>query len=175
MDRRIKKTKTAVMNAVFDLLMEKDSEKVTVLEICQKADINKSTFYLHYKNAQDCFQQCIGALMDQLLSYCSDLNYDQIRNDPTIYIQKLLNEVELSKPVLEKFKASKFSGSMLKWVKNELVKNIAANNGFTLQENYREYLTITFFVGGFVDTILEALADYDRDTLETVLFRSIKR
>ena len=41
MDRRIKKTKTAVMNAVFDLLMEKDSEKVTVLEICQKADINK--------------------------------------------------------------------------------------------------------------------------------------
>ena len=87
----------------------------------------------------------------------------------------LLNEVELSKPVLEKFKASKFSGSMLKWVKNELVKNIAANNGFTLQENYREYLTITFFVGGFVDTILEALADYDRDTLENVLYRSIKR
>lgn len=175
MDRRIKKTKTAVMNAVFDLLMEKDSEKATVLEICQKADINKSTFYLHYKNAQDCFQQCVAALMEQLLSYCADLNYEQIQIDPTGYVQKLLNEVELSKPVLEKFKNSKFSGSMLKRIKTELVNSIAANNGFTPEANYQEYLTITFFVGGFVDTILGALDHYDRPMLETVLTRSIKR
>lgn len=175
MDRRIKKTKAAVMNAVFDLLMEKDSEKVTVLEICQKADINKSTFYLHYKNAEDCFKQCIGALMDHLLSYCTELNYDQIRSSPTVYVQKLLNEVELSKTSLEKFRASKFSGPALKQIKSEIVRTIAANNNFTPEENYKEFLTITFFVGGFVDTILAALANYDRETLESVLIRSIKR
>lgn len=175
MDRRIKKTKTAVMNAVFDLLMEKDSEKVTVLEICQKADINKSTFYLHYKNAEDCFQQCVGTIMDQLLNYCKDLNYDQMRSDPTVYIQNLLSEVELSKLSLEKFRTSKFSGQVLMRIKTELVKAIAANNNFTLEDNYREYLTITFFVGGFVDTILTALSNYDRETLESVLIRSIKR
>lgn len=49
MDRRIRRTRTAVFNAVLDLMVEKDTSKITVLELCKRADINKSTFYLHYK------------------------------------------------------------------------------------------------------------------------------
>ena len=44
MDRRIKRTRTAVFNAVLDLMVEKDTSKITVLELCKRADINKSTF-----------------------------------------------------------------------------------------------------------------------------------
>ena len=58
MDRRIKRTRTAVFNAVLDLMVEKDTSKITVLEPCKRADINKSTFYLHYKSMDDCLQNC---------------------------------------------------------------------------------------------------------------------
>ena len=44
MDRRIKRTRTAVFNAVLDLMVEKDTSKITVLELCKRADINKAHF-----------------------------------------------------------------------------------------------------------------------------------
>ena len=50
MDRRVKRTKAAVFNAMIALMIEKETDKITVLELCKKADINKSTFYLHFKS-----------------------------------------------------------------------------------------------------------------------------
>ena len=48
MDIRIQKTETAIKNAFMELRSQKPIEKITVKELCQKAQINKSTFYTHY-------------------------------------------------------------------------------------------------------------------------------
>lgn len=68
MDRRIKRTRTAVFNAVLDLMVEKDTSKITVLELCKRADINKSTFYLHYKSMDDCLQNCFQIIMNGIIN-----------------------------------------------------------------------------------------------------------
>ena len=67
MDRRIRRTRTAVFNAVLDLMVEKDTSKITVLELCKRADINKSTFYLHYKSMEDCLQNCFQIIMNGII------------------------------------------------------------------------------------------------------------
>lgn len=48
MDIRIQKTETAIKNAFMELRAQKPIEKITVKELCQLAQINKSTFYTHY-------------------------------------------------------------------------------------------------------------------------------
>lgn len=48
MDIRVQKTETAIKNAFLELRAQKSVEKITVKELCQKAQINKSTFYTHY-------------------------------------------------------------------------------------------------------------------------------
>lgn len=48
MDLRIEKTKTSIHNAFLELRSQKPLEKITVKELCEKAKINKSTFYAHY-------------------------------------------------------------------------------------------------------------------------------
>lgn len=175
MDRRIKKTRSAVLHAAFELLMEKDIDKITVLEICQKADINKSTFYLHYKNAEDCFRQCIDTLMDQLLAYCQDFDYYKIQEHPEENISLILDQIEAAKPTLEKFKDSKFSGQVIKELTEKLVKGIAETNGFTKDNNFYEIVTITFMVGGFVDAIIEPLPNYDREVLRVAFTRILTK
>lgn len=52
-DRRIRRTESAIHAAFLDLLFEKDITKITVKELCERADINKSTFYLHYRDIYD--------------------------------------------------------------------------------------------------------------------------
>ena len=43
-----------LMNEALLLLLEKkDYEFITVTEICQKAGVNRSTFYLHYESMDD--------------------------------------------------------------------------------------------------------------------------
>lgn len=48
MDLRIEKTRQAITNTFIELRSKKPLEKITVKELCEKARINKSTFYSHY-------------------------------------------------------------------------------------------------------------------------------
>ena len=47
-DRRIQKTKHNLKTALVKLLETKKLEQITIVELTQKADVNRKTFYLHY-------------------------------------------------------------------------------------------------------------------------------
>lgn len=55
--------------AMIALLNEKDFEYITVKEICQKAGVNRSTFYLHYENTRDLLEETVRYLINQFRSY----------------------------------------------------------------------------------------------------------
>ena len=45
--------------AFLQLLAKKDYEYITVKEICLKAGVNRSTFYLHYENMDDLLKESV--------------------------------------------------------------------------------------------------------------------
>ena len=45
--------------ALIELLNKKEYEFITIKEICAKAGVNRSTFYLHYNNIDDLLRECI--------------------------------------------------------------------------------------------------------------------
>ena len=49
-NRRVQFTKTALRDAMIELICEKPLTSITVKDVCARADINRSTFYLHYKD-----------------------------------------------------------------------------------------------------------------------------
>lgn len=53
MDARTRYTKMMIKNTFLSLLKEKPVGKVSVTEICEGAQINRSTFYKYYDNPQD--------------------------------------------------------------------------------------------------------------------------
>ena len=52
---RIKYTKMFLKNAILELLKEKPLNKITIQELCDKAEVNRSTFYAHYLDIYDLF------------------------------------------------------------------------------------------------------------------------
>ncbi len=52
-DRRTLYTRQVIMDAYIQLLKEKPTEKIRVAGICKIAEINRSTFYLHFSNILD--------------------------------------------------------------------------------------------------------------------------
>lgn len=60
----------ARMDEVFlKLLEEKDFEYITVKEICEKAGVNRSTFYLHYETVNDLLTESARYIFDKLIAY----------------------------------------------------------------------------------------------------------
>ena len=54
--------------ALLALLDKKDYEFITIKEICQKAGVNRSTFYLHYENIDDLLVETIEMINRQFQS-----------------------------------------------------------------------------------------------------------
>ena len=70
MDRRIRKTREAILEAFVGLMAEKNFEHITMNDIADRADINRGTIYLHYMDKFDLLDQCIDTYFDQLLENC---------------------------------------------------------------------------------------------------------
>lgn len=74
-DRRSKRTKTLLKKIFTELLKSTPVQKITVTELCELADINRSTFYKHYFDLyalledieKDCLQQ-IDLLIDDIMT-----------------------------------------------------------------------------------------------------------
>nr|WP_152446399.1 TetR-like C-terminal domain-containing protein [Bacillus sp. THAF10] len=52
-DRRKKYTRMVLKESLMELLKEKTIGAITIKEICEHADINRSTFYAHYASQYD--------------------------------------------------------------------------------------------------------------------------
>ncbi len=55
--------------ALIELLEKKDFEYITIREICDRAGVNRSTFYLHYENTADLLREASRYVLDGFLSY----------------------------------------------------------------------------------------------------------
>lgn len=66
-DLRIIKTKKVIYEALIDLMKEKTFEEIKVSDICNKALINRSTFYAHYEDKYELLVEFINDLKVILL------------------------------------------------------------------------------------------------------------
>ncbi|RDU24685.1 TetR/AcrR family transcriptional regulator [Anaerosacchariphilus polymeriproducens] len=65
-DRRKIRTKRVIKETFLDLLKEKEINKISVAELADRADIGRGTFYLHYKDIYDLYEQFENEIFDQL-------------------------------------------------------------------------------------------------------------
>ncbi|MCM1387661.1 MAG: hypothetical protein NC231_10050 [Bacillus sp. (in: Bacteria)] len=66
-DIRIKKTNNSIINAFLELRSKKEIEKITVKELCERAMINKSTFYSHYADIYDLSEYLENQLASEII------------------------------------------------------------------------------------------------------------
>lgn len=57
--------------ALIALLSEKPFDYITISELCRRAGVNRSTFYLHYENICELLEETARYLIDDFLSYFS--------------------------------------------------------------------------------------------------------
>lgn len=64
-DRRVRRTRAILVHTLTTLLEEKSIKDITVKELCELADINRGTFYLHYRDIYDMIEQLENDMMNR--------------------------------------------------------------------------------------------------------------
>lgn len=75
--------------AFIELLGKKDFEYITVKEICEKAGVNRSTFYLHYETIADLLGESMEYIDRQFFSYFAENSRDLVAKIPDMKPEEL--------------------------------------------------------------------------------------
>ncbi|WP_276356463.1 TetR/AcrR family transcriptional regulator [Cohnella caldifontis] len=86
-DRRTQRTKKLLRQALLELIDEKGLESITVSDLTTRAEINRGTFYLHYKDVYDLLEQMQSEILDGLARLAMEVDFLDIiahakRNEP---------------------------------------------------------------------------------------------
>lgn len=77
-DKRSERTEALIRSVFFQLLEEMPAYKITVSELCRRADINRGTFYLHYQDCYDLIETLTHEIAEKFSPFieaiCQDRN-----------------------------------------------------------------------------------------------------
>lgn len=76
MDKRISRTKKLIEDAFIELLQEKEVSEITVKQLCDKAQISRSTFYDHYEDYFTFLKSINGQIVENLVSCAQLYHFD---------------------------------------------------------------------------------------------------
>lgn len=167
-------------NAFLELIENKDFAYITVKEICKKAGVNRSTFYLHYENMGDLLSECSRYINERFLNYMdkdSDLFIKKLKSCPTEelylitpeYLRPYLNFIKenqrLFKTVVmnaDVFDLKKSYADLLARVVTPIL------NRYGVPENNRSYI-MSFHISGLMAIITEWLKENCSDSVEHII------
>lgn len=76
-DLRVMKTQRAIRRSFVELLKEERFENITVQEIIERAEINRKTFYNHYRDKYDLADRCMESIAEGIREVARNLRSTQ--------------------------------------------------------------------------------------------------
>jgi AcrR family transcriptional regulator len=72
-DRRVRRTRKLLHDAFISLVIEKGYEKTTIQNILDRADVGRSTFYVHYRDKEALLTASFDGMRDELERELADI------------------------------------------------------------------------------------------------------
>lgn len=166
--------------AFMEILEEKDFEYISVKEICKKAGVNRSTFYLHYETIGDLLEESVSYMNDQFLEYYSQNDWHVVENINTVDLKELyLVTPKYLTPYLEYVKnhrklfltAMKRSNSLRMADAYDRMYTYVFDpimNRFSISDQDKKYLT-AFYMNGILAVIKTWIANNCEDDIDYIV------
>lgn len=177
-EAKYKNTAKKMNQALVELLEYKDVKDITVSEICKKANVNRTTFYLHYDNIFDLFQELSSELFKEYLeSFGKQIPIDNYQYydakdlvfNTSKYLLPFLNFIQKNKTIFKVFVNYPSIANIenLGGINLKQFFSITINKNGIQDETIINYMT-EFYLSGVTAIILEWLNHNCQDDMITV-------
>ena len=165
--------------ALITLLEKKDFEYITIKEICDTAEVNRSTFYLHYENTSDLLKETTRYIIDKHLAYYEidqkriSLQFETCKREELLFITDeylepyltfIKDNQRLFKVSIKQFNSFNMNevyGRMFEHIFNPILER------FHVPEKERAYV-MKFYLTGVFAIVMEWLDKNCSDDIKTV-------
>lgn len=93
LDKRCRKTRKAIKTSLIKLMSEKDISVITITEIAEEADINRKTFYAHYRDLYDILDEVENDLIEKLFHILDNTDILKSMYNPYPLFKELTSEI----------------------------------------------------------------------------------
>lgn len=150
-DRRVKYTKMVLKESFIELLEKKDISQITIKEICEDADINRSTFYAHYNDQYDLLRKIENEFLDNINENLEEFDQDYDNMNAILTAEKIFEylkeNAKLCKLLLSERGDFSFQKQLMMLVYDKIITEITDNNISKEDAEYVYSFTITGSVG----------------------------
>lgn len=123
LDRRVQRTRALLRDALMALIQEKGYDAVTIEEITERANLGRTTFYLHYQSKDD-------LLLDHHADFTAHLSLDRLSreqllgSEPQPEMVTFLQEISEGKTVYLAFTRAKDADVIMRSVRQRMMENL---------------------------------------------------
>lgn len=178
-DSRYFNTAVCFDEALIFLLDKKDIDYITVKEICKKAGVNRSTFYLHYEGINDLVEETMEYINNKFIAYFNVNSAELVNSIKTTstdnlqfinsqFLTPYLTFVKENKKIFaatlkypERMRSSLKYSSLKQYVLLPILER------FGVAEKEKDYL-LTFYVNGITAIIKEWIKNGCEDSIEYI-------
>lgn len=88
------RSRRMIREAFLALLDEKEFEKITVTDIANRADLNRSTFYAHYPDVQGVVEEIQDEIIEGNMTLIKEMKCRNVLKDPSPYLNSICKTLE---------------------------------------------------------------------------------
>jgi len=146
-DSRVRYTRQIIQHVFIDLLKQKPLGKITVKEICDKAEINRSTFYKHYEDVYHLMHKLEESALNQLELLLFDSAHSGNIHVLTTLLTSLLDYQDLITSLTANSPDSDFPNKLAERCSQYAVSHMASHEVDYLSNPDKQYV-YSYLAGG---------------------------
>ena len=168
--RSSRRSRALIRNALLSLMKDKPFDKITITEIARLADINRGTFYAHFRNVSEVLESIQADVALEMSRIFEGLSFSSIPDcekiltravefisrDPQFY--KTLLSIDNGKNVVEMWKSN-----IIGYLE---AASFFSSAGISKQRMLSYRCTVTFIVNGTIESIMDSLLGKNNIPLE---------
>lgn len=165
--RNFARSEKAIIRAYVELMQLDGGKRITVTDIVNKADLNRSTFYSHFKSAEDVRARIHSDIIDELFSSMNMKDYRNILSDPYPAMEHVVRIIKKDEGMYKILLNTPGANSFLKKLRDSVVNQYLSDEVILprVKNKVELEMNLRLFIGGFV----AVLEDWASGTLNIPL------
>ena len=169
-DRRVLRTRKAIMAAFEKLISDSMVDRITVSAIAREADIDRKTFYLHYKSVNELAnfkaEEALERVLEVVATNCTEKSHFECLHLVLVHVNKTFtSNLPLYSGIAKRLSTDSIIERIARAAENAL-----AHAGYNpeLVRNEQLYRKMEFYVAGAVFLYADWLRSDQKQPIETV-------
>lgn len=143
------RTRTGLRDALLALMAERGWDDVSVQDICQRANVGRSTFYLHFQSKEELLEGGLADLCETLRRHAA--SHDQGSRPPLAFARGLIEHVYEQRRLFRSV-VGRRSGHVVRTRFREMVLTLVKEElSDALASTWHRDATIHYVTGGIVE------------------------